>query len=234
MFYLSLILILSGILFFIYSLFFESKGHKKIRNFNNDIKEETKKAADNSNLYFHGREKGNEKDLRTISRRKNDIKNDNQDFIDEEKQNFDNLDDIPVHDEIHNREISQDDGSLAEEVNVLTAAPPLAILFDDSSNVIDYIKESGIIDSTLEKYKKIKRIGRGKFILEKDGINFHIGRKLYRFDFHRIKDISAGNNFVALFSKGGDSIKMFLFEKKSDMINVTMTKFQDYKSSLLK
>jgi len=103
-----------------------------------------------------------------------------------------------------------------------------AVLFEDKSNVIDYGSESGSIDPSLEKYRNIKRIGEGTISVETGGITFYMGKKLYRYDFHRIRDIKAGKSHLALFLMGSGSIKLFIIEQGSAVITAVIDAFRDY------
>lgn len=87
-----------------------------------------------------------------------------------------------------------------------------AVLYEDSSRVIDYASESGTIDPSLEKYRKIRRLGSGHLALEKEGISFYMGKKMYRYDFHRVRDLKIGERHMALFIGGSESVKLFIFE----------------------
>ncbi|GEM_PF-1078050 len=103
-----------------------------------------------------------------------------------------------------------------------------AVLFEDKSNVIDYGSESGSIDPSLEKYRNIKRIGEGTISVETGGITFYMGKKLYRYDFHRIRDIKAGKSHLALFLMGSGSIKLFIIEPGSAVITAATDAFREY------
>ena len=87
-----------------------------------------------------------------------------------------------------------------------------AVLYEDSSRVIDYANESGSIDPSLEKYRKIRRLGGGQVVIEKDGISFYMGKKMYRYDFNRVRDLKSGERHMALFVGGSESVKLFIFE----------------------
>jgi len=103
-----------------------------------------------------------------------------------------------------------------------------AVLYEDSSHVIDYNNETGVIDSGLEGYNNIKRIGSGELAVEKGGISFSIGKKLYRYDFHRVRDIKTGDKHLALFLHGSDAVKLFIFDAGSDRIAATHAAYKDY------
>ncbi|MFC1668870.1 hypothetical protein ACFL20_00640 [Spirochaetota bacterium] len=104
-----------------------------------------------------------------------------------------------------------------------------AVLFDDSSNAFDHYKESGSILPDLEKYNEIKRVGKGKFSIEKDGISFYIDKKLFRFDFQRIEGLNRGNNYIALSLHGSDSVKIFVFLNKTEIIEMVALKYGEFK-----
>jgi hypothetical protein len=103
-----------------------------------------------------------------------------------------------------------------------------AVLFEDSSHIIDYGNESGSIDPSLEGYKNIKRIGNGKLTIEKGGITFFMGKKLYRYDFHRIRDLKPGNRHLALFLHGSGNVKLFIVDPGSGIINAVSDAYQEY------
>ncbi len=103
-----------------------------------------------------------------------------------------------------------------------------AILFDDRSNMIDYDSGSAVIDSSIEGYRNIKRIGSGNLSAERDGLSFYLGEILHRFDFHRIFDVWSGDNFIALPMKGSGTVKLFLMEKGSGLPEKVEKYFQEY------
>ena len=107
-----------------------------------------------------------------------------------------------------------------------------AIMFDDRSDIIDYTSGVGTIDSSLLKYKDIKRIGRGIIESDPDGINFYLDEKLYRFDSHRIYDIWCGENYVALPLKGNGIVKLFIIENSEDFPHKVETNFKEFESGL--
>ncbi|MDY6935645.1 MAG: hypothetical protein SVZ03_15665 [Spirochaetota bacterium] len=88
-----------------------------------------------------------------------------------------------------------------------------AYLYEDTSNVLDYENNISIIDPTLNEYSKLRRIGKGRIEIKGDGINFFIDKKFFRFDFHQIEDIKSGDSFIALFIKGSEVVRLFLFEE---------------------
>jgi len=97
--------------------------------------------------------------------------------------------------------------------------PVEAVMFEDRSGVIDYDSGEGIIDPGMAGYKKIKRVGKGELIPDKDGLNFYVDGRLYRFDFHRMGKISTGENYLAIPLKGGNAVRLFIFEKGDAFID---------------
>ncbi|MDY6967392.1 MAG: hypothetical protein SVR08_01875 [Spirochaetota bacterium] len=102
------------------------------------------------------------------------------------------------------------------EISSTTSGSPVkeynAVLYEDSSNLIDYNEKNIIIDTEKSQYKNINRIGKGKVSIKGNGINFNIDKKFFHFDFHRIEDIKNGENYKALFLKGSDIVRLFIFE----------------------
>jgi hypothetical protein len=90
------------------------------------------------------------------------------------------------------------------------------VLFDDRSSVIDYRGGFGSIDPSLKEYKNIKRMGNGRFLLDREGINFYMENKQFRFDFYRIDEMVSGNNYIAAFIKGSDAVKLFVVENETE------------------
>ncbi len=103
-----------------------------------------------------------------------------------------------------------------------------AVLFEDKSDIIDYSNESGSIDPSLEKYKSIKRVGSGTISVEPGGLTFYMGKKIFRYDYHRIRDIKAGKSHLAVFLMGSGSVKLFIIEPGADIINAAIDAFREY------
>jgi len=108
----------------------------------------------------------------------------------------------------------------------------MAIMFDDRSNIIDYESGVGVIDSTCSKYKSIKRIGKGKIESDYDGVNFYIDEKLYRFDFHKVYDIWSGSNYIALPLKGNSTVKLFIIENSAGFPGKVEANFKEYEKGI--
>ncbi len=116
-----------------------------------------------------------------------------------------------------------------------TTIPPVpesrAVLYEDSSRVIDYTAGTGTIDASLERYKNIKRIGRGRFAVEKGGITFQTGSALYRYDFHRLHDLQQGGRHLALFLGGSESVRLFIFDSENSSIRAASDAYRTYLGS---
>lgn len=107
-----------------------------------------------------------------------------------------------------------------------------AVMFDDRSNIIDYESGVGAIDSTLSRYKSIKRIGKGRIESDFDGVNFYIDEKLYRFDFHKVYDIWSGPGYIALPLKGNSTVKLFLIENSPGFPDKVEADYKEYEKGL--
>jgi hypothetical protein len=107
------------------------------------------------------------------------------------------------------------------------------VMYEDSSNIIDYTNNDSIIDSSLKEYKKIRRVGAGNFEFSDDGINFRVGKKLFRFDFRRITDIKSGSNYIVLMMKGSSDLKLFLFKKDSSLSEKLKKVYYKYSANVL-
>lgn len=125
---------------------------------------------------------------------------------------------------------------------VKTAQPPAAgdavnddtaVLYNDASGVVDYESKENVIDPSFKKYSKLRRIGRGHVGIVKDGINFQLRKKLYRFEFYRIEKMLPGKNYIALFIKGSDEAKLLIFDRESDMERRLLNEFRAYKKRSL-
>lgn len=112
----------------------------------------------------------------------------------------------------------QKDGNGVMEEGKTGNEPAEVVMFEDNSGVIDYDSGVGIIDPGFSGYKKIKRVGIGELILDRDGLNFYVEDRLYRFDFHRISRIFTGENYFAFPVKDGGAVRLFIFEKGNGLI----------------
>jgi len=102
-----------------------------------------------------------------------------------------------------------------------------AVMFDDHSGIIDYDSGEGIIDSTFNGYKNIKRVGSGELLLDIDGLNFYLEGRLYRFDFHRLSRFWTGKNYIAIPVKGRDSVKLFIIYGGESLIKTAEYYFNE-------
>lgn len=106
-------------------------------------------------------------------------------------------------------------------------------LYFDSSSIVDYENSRGVIDPTLEGYRHISRVGRGNLLYEKDGLNFYMGKKLFRFDFYRIEDLWTGENHLSLALKDGNAVNLFVFGEKKGLIETIDSHYRNFRSTLL-
>jgi len=200
MLYLSLALIFLGIVIFLYSLILDAKKRHEGRNPAAGRGGSAAVKADAAGTGAPAPGKGDARDMRNRGKR------------------------VPLN--MPGREKG------GRAISAGTASSPdreqKAVLFEDKSQVIDYSSESGSIDPSLEKYKQIKRIGDGIIRVETGGISFYMGKKLYRYDFHRVRDIRTGKNHLALFLMGGASVKLFIIEPGSAVSAAAADAFREY------
>ncbi len=104
-----------------------------------------------------------------------------------------------------------------------------AVLYDDPDQIIETDGGEAVINPTPEYYQKLKRVGRGKLEISREGINFRMEKKLYRFDYHRIDDISWGGSHLVLLIKGSPVTRLFLFDRESRFIEDIYQSFRKYK-----
>ncbi len=198
MFYLSVILIMLGALIFIYSIILDAKKRKQGRNSPEEGADKTAPLTQHTPSANPG--VGAQQNEETSSRPKRPVQKGEGPFTRAGK-----------------------DGP-----HETGAGIPRAVLYEDGSGVIDFNNGTGPSISDMDEYKNIKRIGRGILAVEKGGISFSLGKKLYRYDFHRIRDIKTGENHLALFLHGSDAVKLFIFDRGDDQIEAIDSIFRDY------
>lgn len=133
--------------------------------------------------------------------------------IDNKSEDNNYFDDSPFPDQER-----REDGNGVIQESKTGKEPAEVVMFEDNSGVIDYDSGVGIIDPGFSGYKKIKRVGIGELILDRDGLNFYVEDRLYRFDFHRISRIFTGENYFAFPVKDGGAVRLFIFEKGNGLI----------------
>jgi hypothetical protein len=104
-----------------------------------------------------------------------------------------------------------------------------AVLYEDDSKAVDYGAGHGVAEPSVEEYRHIRRIGSGEFSVEKGGISFSTGRKLYRYDFHRIRDLKIGEGHCSLFLDGSDTVRLFIFDTPADRIGAIRAAYMEYR-----
>ena len=115
-----------------------------------------------------------------------------------------------------------------EKEKILKTEFSSTTMYEDKSGLIDYSIRVGSVDPTLEKYKMIKRIGRGKVVIHDDGLTFNKEGKMYRFDFHQIDKIYTGKNYLALTVMRSPSVKLFFNENVADLILSLNSSYDKY------
>lgn len=110
------------------------------------------------------------------------------------------------------------DGSV-EEGGDDAPADYAAVLFEDASGLINYEDGSPIIDSSLDGYRKLKRVGAGRVELASEGINFHAGKSFFRYDFRKVETLKIGRNYFVLFIQGSPAARLFLFDAETPFLH---------------
>jgi hypothetical protein len=229
MLYLSLILIASGLFFIIYTLLIKSKKETGTtyqgRSFGTDntVRNAMQKSRE-SKIAEKLNKSGSEDEQKMRSGRIN-VERDSASRA--EISRDDSFGDAGkgTDNEVYGIEDKFEDEGMSENTPV--------VMYEDASNIIDYNNNDSIIDSTLKEYKKIKRVGAGNLEFPHDGINFRVGKKLYRFDFRRIADIKSGSNFIVLMMKGSSILKLFLFKNDSLLSERLKKVYNKYSANVL-
>ncbi len=107
-----------------------------------------------------------------------------------------------------------------------------AALFDDEAGAFNLDDTAGAPDPDALDFSKFRRLGKGQLEEVRDGLNFHLGKAFYRFDFHRIERARSGENFLALKLKGGSSVRVFLFEKPTSYGDEIARSIQNYRDGM--
>jgi hypothetical protein len=246
MIYLAVLLILSGLLIVIAALFIEKAdvfytGNKPCNEYDQGRNQASDKPEDIEIIF---------PDVQTDKLKKYDDHGDEEDIFISFNDELNTVPDEKLLQVNDDWGIEKDESSLIINKNVVYKNQELiedddisfgrtvelnsvmAVMFDDRSNIIDYESGVGVIDSTLAKYKSIKRIGKGRLEADSDGLNFFLGEKLYRFDFHKVYDIWSGNNYVALPLKGSSNVKLFLIENPSGFPEKVELYFKEFEKGL--
>jgi hypothetical protein len=239
MIYLAILLILTGLLIILVTLFLETrkvsahiekiKGNKSARGRNFSSEPEIFPDPENINIDLPDFPDDNYEMNYHFQDDEEDI------FVsfDDSHENIDSYSDSPDFSGGENSVLFEDlslmdtDESGSDEFfsdKLSEDKPAEAVMFEDRSGVIDYDSGEGIIDPGMAGYKKIKRVGRGELSLDMDGLNFSVDGRLYRFDFHRISKIFSGENYLAIPLRGGEAVRLFIFEKGDAFIE----KISDY------
>jgi hypothetical protein len=236
MLYLSLFFILAGLLVFFYSAFRDagsplvSLGRNPAgeRHENDEIIEKKTAPVDQGPLF--GEESLEPEALYSDGEDHEGIHHEiSRHLLSEDDQEEEKLVDDP--EDISVEDYNSPDGSAGKTVIKGSSNPDESlsfVLFDDRSSVIDYRNGFGSIDPSLKEYKNIKRMGNGRFLLDREGINFYMENKQFRFDFYRINEMVSGNNYIAAFIKGSQAVKLFVVENETELIERVQLKFHEY------
>lgn len=215
MLYISLIFISLGVFFIIYSIFTES--NEKINLSGTDKTD----SIEGRNEYSEGTAEIYGRGLTNFSDGSSDV---------ESKGHESDLSDTGEPDELEEI-VFNSDGKEVKSDTRKDEENNYAVLYEDSSGIFDYDTSTSIIDSTVNDYKMIKRIGKGKIEISKGGVNFVINKKFYRFDFHRVEDIKHGSNYIALLLKNSDIVRLFLFENDTTLGPRLKQRYRDFASA---
>ena len=85
------------------------------------------------------------------------------------------------------------------------------ILYNDESGSVEYSADTLVFDDDLSKYEKMKRLAEGRAAIEGSGISLRTSQGFFRFSFDAFTNIVFGKNYVAVFIKSSESVKLLLF-----------------------
>jgi hypothetical protein len=193
MLYVSLALVISGVVLVLFSLFFESEVSASRPPSDRYVPPmdvvETKKNNEDT-------------DLNGISEE-----------LDFEIDDFTMLEegDLAGVDEDVSKERSVDDNELSADKTSDEQVYDI-VLYEDPERIS---VENTIDNITIktEDVSRFSRVGEGTIQVLKDGINIRIGKRLYHFDFNKIDLVFAGKSHFVLTIKGSDVARVVMFEK---------------------
>ncbi len=202
MLYASMALIAAGVVLLLYSLFFEneisrsrppsdryvppmdevkSTGHDTVPHAGS-ISAELENEFDDFTLIDHEDLLGDE------------------DLLDEDLLDVDLYEVEDIH--VDNNEKSADTVTEHPVINV--------ILYEDPER-ISVVGAEHDADINAEDVSRFTRVGEGTIEVFQDGINLHVDKRLYRFDFNKIERVYAGKNYIVLILKNVDAARVILF-----------------------
>ncbi len=106
-----------------------------------------------------------------------------------------------------------------------------AVLYEDSSHLIDYSSEKGIIDPRFDHYREIRRIDEGKLLLEKEGFSFYCGKKFFRFDFIKAENVYISHNSIAVIYHGDVPVRLFILPEKTEFTERARAAYREFLES---
>ncbi|HSV95531.1 MAG TPA: hypothetical protein VLM75_01210 [Spirochaetota bacterium] len=103
-----------------------------------------------------------------------------------------------------------------------------AVLFEDASGLVDYEGGESSIDPSLQAYNNLKRVGSGDVEIASEGLIIRMGRATHRFDFYKVQDYRVGDNYIALYLKGSRAVRLFLVDGNPDLRFKIQAAVEDY------
>ncbi len=196
LFYIAVVLVITGILFILYSEFFEASIRKTIPhdrfvpNLDDDFSE-TKYEISNAPFVS----KKDEIELSDLP----DIDIELSDEFDTGQQKDTNIivkdkeDKIIQHNETKRYEV---------------------VLYIDNSGTIGNVSDT----VSSNDWSFLSRIGSGYLQYVQQGLNITINNKLYRYDFYRIASMKAHDNYMLFTIKGKNAINCIVLNEESDIL----------------
>lgn len=152
----------------------------------------------------------------------------------------DSFDDLPEID-------LPEEPAASSEISVRNPAPETAVLSDEefqaeeppsapsSFDIVLYSDEKGVslFDSAsgiLEEkgaYDEFSRIGSGTAQIGADALSVKIGKKLFRYDYHRVREIRLRDGVAVLYLKGDSRGNIFIAENDlfAKVLDETFTRY---------
>lgn len=192
MLYLSLALVISGVVLVLFSLFFESEV-----SVSRPPSDRYVPPLDDVEIHDNNEDNA----LKSVS-----------DELDFEIDDFTMLEDEHlegIHEDFSEDITIDETGEYADKksdehvYDIVLYEDPERVSVD---NTIDNIKISA------EDVSRFSRVGEGTIQILKDGINIRIDKRLYHFDFNKIDRVYAGKSHFVLTLKGTDVARVVVFE----------------------
>ncbi len=210
----SVLLVSAGIFLFLFSFFYvENNGNLSASNSKKDHSRKISVLSDNDS---HSKNTREIKTVKTLYSDSEEVADLYEGSSPDQKESVNN-----------EKNMGSSAGS-SSGMSSPDAVAVKAVLFEDFSGAVDYSMLSIPLDLSAD-YSGIKRIGIGGFSIDETGYNFICDKKLYRFDVHRIRDIKAGKNYLALIPLSDSATKLFIFDNENPIIKEAEEKFSPYR-----